>query len=359
MLDQDKIATALTESTGTEHGTDSVGPTLSDPVGPGLVDSPLVPSIKERAAGLEAHVGKLSSERASLDKWNSNSDGRNQGLVHIVDYAKARPAAKVKGTSLANTNLEDHIGRGALTGESIRKKLGSEGSKAIKDKDFAKFAKANLMPLRKDTGTDTPGTILTRTKEGDSEETVRDLADIEAAIEEAKRAKSEAIQRVPKEERGAWSRGEGAVMQTRIKELEALALERSLYTVPREESKKGRVQTVARAMGEEDDAYAGDEINKVTAALDTMVGADTTTSEHREKDGSSEYTSEGWVKTAPPVAGSEGVEEARATWETGTTTVPDVSAQSTYTSGGGGQKIKAHTWGPNKTSKKYSTVMGA
>ena len=350
MLSPEKVKEAL----GASH------PVTSDSsLGPGLVDpltsssaptsTPAPRSIKERAADLSGHVDKLAGERKSLAKWNNNGDGRNQGLVHVVDYAHARPAASVKGKYGAleeGSNLEDTIGRGALPGSAIAEKLSTKG---VASKDFSKFADANLSPLRKDDG---KGARLTRSEETDSDETRGELADIDKAIADAKKEKANAIQIVPLKDRGAWAKKEGLAFTNKIARLEKLALDRTMYTVPREESKKGRVQTVERAMDAAPGAYKGDEINQVTNALDTLKGAPTSASTTKTQNGAPKNLGQQLGKVGTNTNG-------RAKWDMVDTTINDVSSSSTMVGGSDAQKVKAHTWGPTVDSEKYSTVMGA
>ncbi len=344
MLESDRMQSAI-QAASSSQGHD----VLSQHELPGDLHDDLVPapSIQERAAGLAGHVDKLASERASLDKWNLNAQGRNQGLVHVVDYARARPPTAVKGGPLNGENLEDTIGRGPLPGGVISEMLQERGMEAG---DFGKFAAKNLQPMLAQEG---DGPRLTRTHDDDTPEDIDALRNIDAAIGHAKQAKSEAIQQVPGNQRRAWLQGEGKPLVDRVNHLEQLALDRTLYSVPREDSKAGRVQTVARAMGEADDAFDGDEINQVTNALDVMTGADDTTATHREADGSQTVDlGEQWARNGESGHGG-------AHWEMQPTAIQDVSASSSYVSGGDGQKIKAHTWGPNADQEKYSTVMGA
>lgn len=352
MLSRSKVEQSLASTTAPCTDGHDIGPELADPVGTGLSDplesaAPKAPTIQERAGALSGHVDKLRSERASLDKWNLNGEGRNQGLVHVVDYAHARPATSVKGKygSLENTNLEDTIGRGAASGEDIREKLLAKG---VAEKDFGKFASANLTPTRKDGGA---GARVTRPKETDDEQTTASLADIDAAIAAAKKEMSDAINLVPGKDRGAWRTGAGAPFGKKIADLEQLALDRSMYTVPREDSKKGRVQTVERAMGAAPGAYAGNEINQVTGALDTLSTSVTPTT--TTKDGSNTLNlGQQWGKAGPTATGG-------TAWTKQDTSIQDVSSSTSFTAGGPAQKVKAHKWGPSATTEKYSTVMGA
>ena len=52
-------------------------------------------SIDTKAAGiaLTGHFGQRVRDQAALSKWNINAEGRNQGLVHLIDYAYARPSS--------------------------------------------------------------------------------------------------------------------------------------------------------------------------------------------------------------------------------------------------------------------------
>lgn len=50
----------------------------------------------EKARGdddMRAMAEKRAQEQTALEKWNVNAEGRNQGLVHLVDYTAARPMA--------------------------------------------------------------------------------------------------------------------------------------------------------------------------------------------------------------------------------------------------------------------------
>jgi len=41
---------------------------------------------------LTAHFKQQVTDQKALSKWNINAEGRNQGLVHLLDYAFARPS---------------------------------------------------------------------------------------------------------------------------------------------------------------------------------------------------------------------------------------------------------------------------
>jgi hypothetical protein len=48
---------------------------------------------RQRAeAQLTPHLEQRVKDQAALSKWNVNGEGRNQGVVHLLDYANARPS---------------------------------------------------------------------------------------------------------------------------------------------------------------------------------------------------------------------------------------------------------------------------
>jgi hypothetical protein len=64
----------------------------------------------------DAFVGKLAKEQKALEKWNSAGSGRSQGLIHVVDYAKARPA---KAVNNAPTVTDDALWSTFSTGHPL------------------------------------------------------------------------------------------------------------------------------------------------------------------------------------------------------------------------------------------------
>jgi hypothetical protein len=60
---------------------------------------------------LQPHFEQRKTDQEALSKWNTNGQGRNQGVVHLLDYGYARPS------NLSLGNKKDVMKQNGLSGE--------------------------------------------------------------------------------------------------------------------------------------------------------------------------------------------------------------------------------------------------
>lgn len=102
---------------------------------------------------LSAHIGQKAQEQKILDQWNTNAQGRNQGLVHLVDYSYARPTRLE--TTPPNVKLNaahrDALRQGDKNGWDEQQWKANLGDKTFNDLKkqgyFSEFAGANTVPV--------------------------------------------------------------------------------------------------------------------------------------------------------------------------------------------------------------------
>jgi hypothetical protein len=82
---------ALHENASLYGNSSSTRESTSSEEGESSVDSNPIDRESAKTA-LGSHIQQRVSDQASLSKWNVNGEGRNQGVVHLLDYAHARPS---------------------------------------------------------------------------------------------------------------------------------------------------------------------------------------------------------------------------------------------------------------------------
>lgn len=90
---------------------------------------------------LELLLKKRLQEHEALDAWNVNAEGRNQGLVHLVDYAYARPMASLDGMEESDRKLLQGTDELPLSGSALVERLSG------KEKQFETLkSKGTIVP---------------------------------------------------------------------------------------------------------------------------------------------------------------------------------------------------------------------
>ncbi|MEO6910494.1 MAG: hypothetical protein ABI158_06185 [Edaphobacter sp.] len=107
--------------------------------------------IDRKAVGtfLKGHLEQRVKDLAALSKWNINAEGRNQGLVHLLDYAYARPSSlsvTPEATVKSQTKLNDSQYR-MLSGLNDPTKAGISHEILTTEKREYKFTEQQLVLL--------------------------------------------------------------------------------------------------------------------------------------------------------------------------------------------------------------------
>lgn len=274
----------------------------------------------------EAFVAQKAKEQKALEQWNVAASGRSQGLIHVIDYAKARPPKKVEEVppDAKDKRWVEFMAGHPLSGAQLAKTFGKEPSEAATIAWLTRFTK-QLEPFSAPKNFD--GEIAAREKT--ISDTIRGATDKKAANTSAP------VQSLRRE----------------IAELKSQLALASRWVVGRDDSKKGRVEKVAEAMekkkGGQRPNYAGNEILGVTGALNELVNAENTKEKPARGFGQQITAENQWVKKA------EGTKDTRAQWKQEDTTF-EGSAYEEESAPAGLRVVK---WGP-KGETKYSTVMG-
>lgn len=102
---------------------------------------------------LSQHIGQKAQEQKILDQWNSNAQGRNQGLVHLVDYSYARPpkintTPPKQGLTPEQMNILKQGDKNGWNEQQWKAKLGDKTFNDLnKQGYFSNFAGANGVPV--------------------------------------------------------------------------------------------------------------------------------------------------------------------------------------------------------------------
>ncbi|WP_224243487.1 hypothetical protein [Hyalangium gracile] len=129
-------------------------PNVTQQVPTQSVRTPQPGKLQGNYSHLNSHFDRKAQEQAALNQWNTNGAGRNQGLVHLIDYSYARPT-KLDATP-PNLNLTPEQKQTLQKGDKAgwneadwRKNLGNENFDQLKSKGyFSEFTGGdNKMPV--------------------------------------------------------------------------------------------------------------------------------------------------------------------------------------------------------------------
>lgn len=286
-------------------------------------------------------IERRKGEQESFDKWNPNARGRNQGLVHVIDYAYARPPATKVDVRL---HKEEVMGpHRTLTGSGVISALHASG-------------------LRTDAERKKPEQAFNPAKLGLMSPAPRYSDEITAKQEQV----SAIASTEKKEGRDPTKNPEFKKLSGELKALEAKSRLDSSYVFQTDESKKGRIDLVDKSAGRDvrtreqrdlmadrnKSAVARSEINDVTDELDRLQAHSGTQTKKTDPTGNPVTLNDRWVKA------QEATEDKSAQWVRRTETVADASVKSQQVTNSNSSKLRIQSWGPDEESMKYSTVMG-
>lgn len=274
-------------------------------------------------------IARRSDEQSAFEKWNQAASGRNQGLVHVVDYGYGRPPV-----SNVDARLKPDAAMGphkSLPGSVIAAKVGASQASFNPDK----------------LGVVAHGPRYSAEIEA-RKSALADLRETEKAAGRAGMLKSH-----PEFQR----------LNGELRDLQSRSRFESAYVFKTDESKKGRIALADKSAGrpapepqarqdENIRPIGRSEINDVTAEMDRLTASSNTTVETKGPSGKSVALPQKWVKTQE----ASGNQSSR--WEQKDETVTDQSITTSHTSNSNGTGLKIQSWGPDGDSLKYSTVMG-
>lgn len=277
--------------------------------------------IKARAAALTGHVDTLAKERVELSKWNLNAEGRNQGLVHIIDYGFAPPP------KTQNRQLSQVMAHKSMSGRQLREHFG------MSTEDFTAFASKE-------------GLVASDTKS--SSKLKGQWSSLDSRMKSTMSSSSD------KKATGLSSEYKG--MAFAKKGLEEDVRDRQFFTLPVDDSKKGRIKLAEKSAGlgghESFKSKHQSEIIGVTQELDRLSREPSTVATSTPSKGGT-FQSTGWAKTGEKTA--SGV----AKWAIRTQQLPNTAESTSLKTTSNGSDLRVEKWGPSSATQKYSTVMGA
>ncbi len=293
---------------------------------PNFLDNETKDSLKQK-------LKRKPEEHQALAKWNTNAAGRNQGLVHTLDYAYARPPKS------GLEELEKNTVGQPTTAKDLKEKHG------ITDKQIKNLEKYTS---KKEDGTEELLPASTRDEKGNVIRTdpvakQQELENLKAAQDAYKANLS------PQEKQNLKTDEKFQNIKEQVNEAEKKLGEETAYTVPREESKKGRIKQVEEASGNQPGSFKQDqgEIIGVTNALDQLTQNQTPEKETKGTGEETTLKNPEWVKDEHSWQKKSGVK------------VMDTARSQSHTTGNEKQSLRVEKWGPAQDKMKYSTVMGA
>ncbi|MGE5493599.1 MAG: hypothetical protein ACM31P_20265 [Actinomycetota bacterium] len=285
--------------------------------------------IAARAKLLEPHVAKLAAERKELDKWNLNADGRNQGLVHIIDYAYAPPP------KTQNAQLSELLAHRSMTGKALRREMGLDTSA------FGELQKKDLM-----SGESEKQPMLTkagRKLQQNYDDVVSRMSTMMGgALDKKAMAQTSEYK---------WLGEQKNYLTQDIRD-------ETIYSLKPDDSKKGRLPLVAKSAGLPSFKTAatphGSEIIGVTQELERLRGDKSLSKTTPEPSKGGTYTAkESWVKA--PDKNPNGTTH----WELQrNVTIPNTAVSEKVATDSNGAKLQVVRWGTAPGKEKFSTVMG-
>jgi hypothetical protein len=296
---------------------------------------------------MKANIGRKAAEQRELQKWNPNAQGRSQGLVHILDYAYARPPMRPEEHPQA-----EEISRGQpMSGRKFMERLGIKDEKA-----FAKFAATNLEEYRSENEDLGKPLLPVAEKNGDGkikftnpQEQQQELQGLEAQMRDMMKD----LEPVEKKQVGQSEAYRD--LAQRKKALEASLLLSKGYRVKRDESKRGRIAQVEKAIGKAPGEFKSGEgeITGVTRALDLLTG-ETKPASVQGPTGQPMTLAKEWVR-------SKKADQPPRWTEKENVEITDTAQGEEYQTAGTADRpnLEIRKWGPHPKAVRYSTVHGA
>jgi hypothetical protein len=296
---------------------------------------------------LLGHFTRKVEEQKALGQWNTNAQGRNQGLAHILDYAYARPPKQ------GFEKLEADTGGQPISGKDLRKH-------GYTDKQIQQLEKHEL---DKEDGTEKK-LLPVSTKDETGKVIKTNPESSKQDLNALKAQQKEYIDRLsPEEKKNLGKDKKNQELKNQIKEAEEQLADETAYKVPREESKKGRIEQVETATGKGKGSFKQDkgEIVGVTEALNNLPPKPESVKTKGPEGGEITLKNPEWVKNPNKwVKDSQGEYSKKAGWTLkDNVKVPNTASSQSYKTGNEKQSLEVAKWGPNPDTMKYSTVMGA
>ncbi|HEY9778928.1 MAG TPA: DUF4157 domain-containing protein [Leptolyngbyaceae cyanobacterium] len=303
---------------------------------------------KQTKDSLHKKLKRKPEEQKALAQWNTNAQGRNQGLAHILDYAYARPPKKGLEELEANTGGQPISGKGLREQNKLTDKQIQQLEKYELDKEDGTEKK--LLPV---STKDENGKVI-KTNPENSKQNLNTL----------KAQQKEYIDSLsPEEKKNLGIDEKNQELKNQIKEAEKQLADQTAYKVPREESKKGRIEQVETVTGKGKGSFKQDkgEIVGVTEALNNLPPKPESLETKGSKGGEITLKNPEWVNNPNKwVKDSQGEYSKKAGWTLkDNVKVPNTATSQSYTTGNEKQSLKVEKWGPNPDTMKYSSVMGA
>ncbi|WP_224365544.1 hypothetical protein [Hyalangium versicolor] len=224
------------------------------------VRNPQPGKLQGNYSNLESHFGRKTQEQAALNQWNTNAAGRNQGVVHLIDYAYARPTKF--DTTPPNVKLTPQQQQALKQGDKLgwneaqwKQNLGETNFNSLKSKGyFSEFAGGdNKVPV---------GANPQRWQQltTNHQQLSSQISTGEAALKTQRQAYTQQLtaQGVPKKEMGAKIK-EWEAQNPQKQQLDALKAQRTgiesdmnaqrRYTLASDTSKQGRLEQIEKANG--------------------------------------------------------------------------------------------------------------
>lgn len=289
---------------------------------------------EETKDSLNKHLERKLEEQKALAQWNTNARGRNQGLTHILDYAYARPPKQ------GFEELEANTGGQPISGKDLKEKH------KLTDKQIQQLEKYEL---EKEDGTEKK-LLPVSTKDENGKVIKTNPENSKQKLNALKAQQKEYIDSLSPEEKKNLGKDEkNQELKNQIKEAEKHLADQTAYKVPREESKKGRIEQVETATGKERGSFKQDkgEIVGVTEALNELSEKRENEETKGPKGGEITLKNPEWVKEKDGWESKDNVK------------VPNTATSESYTTGNVKQSLRVEKWGPNPETMKYSSVMGA
>ncbi|MFY0567716.1 hypothetical protein ACN28E_28345 [Archangium lansingense] len=306
---------------------------------------------------LEAHIGKKKEEQKILgDKWNTNGQGRNQGLVHLLDYAYARPN-KID-TTPPSTKLTDaeksKLAQGdkaGWDGARWKEELGEKRFTELNDKGyFRKFQTEEGKHFG-------PNGAKLNDLSAQHQGAKQKLDDTNKKLSEERnqlKSKLEA-ENVPKKDIGNQMKefnktnatAKEAEKQKKVyQDLEKELANGRRYVLESDTSKKGRLGQIENSAQLPPGSLKGNEIKGGTEAVEKVMA-------EAKQNGNGPKLSEN--KPTKDMTSYDKIGPGQ--WKEQTTKVEDLKPTHSSDQTAGGLNVKK--WGVTENDLKLSTVMGA
>lgn len=272
--------------------------------------------VAQRRQELEGFIKTKRQEQRALGRWNLNAAGRNQGLVHIIDYAYAPPPRT------QNKDLSRFLSNKSALGQTLIDQVKLD-PRALSGNDLVA---GGLSPTGK------AAQKLSTSLQGQMNTLLHGLQG--QAIGQRKR------------------QDDFKALEGLKKKADARMLEQTYFTLAQDGSKGGRIKLVEESAGLKAGTFKaqGSEIRGVTTELGRLQAITAGTS---SAPSNTPKQLDGWHKSGEKTAGG------RTKWVTGAHTITDTAVSTELKTDSNNRKLKIMNWGPSSATQKHSTVMGA